>query len=182
MKPNKGMIKLDKKFIVFISVVLLLIMGLMGYTISAISGMKREMFEQKEQPIKEVVLDEEGNELPPEKEEIPLNQIEMYAFATDMVIPLQSVDGVTTPMLSIKIALGINSKEKDATDVIEVLKAKEIVFKDIIIDIISSKTVAYIDDQKSQMKLKEEIIERFADKLSTEAIVEVYFEKFIPVK
>lgn len=118
-------------------------------------------------PEEEVTTEEEESEETPKKE-IGKN---IYNI-DDLIVNPANTNG--QKLLLVSIGIDFPTKE-----MLEKIKEKEVVVKDVINGVLSSKTVEELDNYKYRDSLKAELIKNIKQKVPKTKINDIYFPKFI---
>ncbi len=87
-------------------------------------------------------------------------------------------DGSDSHYARIKISVGVNNLEKDSAEFITMLQEREVLIKDLAIDVLRSKTYESLSRPDSIELLKMEMLERLREKFDTNLIVDVIVSEF----
>jgi len=163
MEKNKMLIIINIAFTTILLIVFIFMMINMNKTIKTLTQTDGS----------ETALEESGIVQP--------EDIEIYEMQEDQLLKIYSKnDANDSHALSIKIAFGLNIKDKDYKKIKEDLDKNSVRYSSAIVDYLVVKSYEEIERSDSKILLQEEVLQLLREKYNTNALVEVYFKRFYP--
>lgn len=150
MKKNKVMI------IVIIALLVVLLVAIVGVTIYVIKTIK---IEDEEKVLKQ-------------------EDIQVVQVSDSMYTNLRKGEDGEEHVIKIKVSVGIDvTDSKEGTKLIEMLAAKEVVTKDVIVGILLDKTFEDMKKTDAREILKNEILTKLQETFNSNLIVQIYIDE-----
>ncbi|MCT4613032.1 MAG: flagellar basal body-associated FliL family protein [Clostridia bacterium] len=176
---------MDKKVMIAISVVLVIVLGVSMFTLSKVSSMGNDFKEaiselKEEEKATEKVINENGEEVEVEVVEKPsFNELDIKPVGTiTTTLTLSEID-VSSHIIKAEINLGLNKTASDYDTMVTILTEKPQIITDTLLDVASKKTYDELQIVGAKDLLKEEIRNALNEKFETSSIAEVYFTQFV---
>lgn len=131
--------------------------------------------------IKTLTQTSEGKPTLEKSEIVPPEDIEIYEMKEDQLLKIYSEKDINdSHALSIKIALGLNTKDKDYKKIKEDLDKNSVKYSSAIVDYLVVKSYEEIERADSKIILQGEVLQLLREKYNTNVLAEVYFNRFYP--
>jgi len=173
---------MDKKVMIAVSVVLVIVLGVSIFTLSKVSSMGNDFKEA----INDIKQDEEIEQVVNEKGEVvevtsapSYNEIDIKPVGViTTTLKLSEID-LTSHIIKAEINLGLNKTAEDYEAMVTLLTEKPQIITDTLLDVASKKTYDELQVTGAKDLLKEEIKTALNEKFETTTISEVYFTQFV---
>ncbi|NLL69644.1 MAG: flagellar basal body-associated FliL family protein [Epulopiscium sp.] len=109
---------------------------------------------------------------------VPLKDIKIIAIEEPITTNLLSEDEKKQHIVRVTASIGINSESKQAKKTIQQVEEQNIAIRDIIIEILKTKTFEEMARPDAHQGLKEEILKELQENFQTNVICDVYLGEF----
>ena len=119
-----------------------------------------------------------GNSYEALNEKVALKDIKIIAIEDSITTNLVSEDDKKQHVIRATVSIGINSESKQAKNITKQIEEQKIAIRDIIIEVLKTKTYEEMVRSDANQVLKQEVLEELQERFQTNVICDIYLGEF----